>query len=113
MRANWYIMMTTMFHDKMARRRGIVFVSDEIGVQLNSKLIKHIMKWMPMYNSFPGKVMSVHYCVNHTAMEDVAKFVLGAVPKTSRIRFRFHFGKFVRLAVETKPIRHYHVFLSF
>ena len=95
MRANWYVMMTTMFHDRMARRRGIVFVYDEIGVQLNSKFIQKMMKWMPMYNSIPSKIMSVHYCVNHTAMEDVAKFVLHAVPKRSRIRFRFHFGKFL------------------
>ena len=95
MRANWYIVMTAMFHDKMARRRGIVFVYDEIDMQLNSKIIKQMMKWMPMYSSFPVKIMSVHYCVNHTAMEDVAKFVLHAVPRRSRIRFRFNFGKFL------------------
>ena len=102
MRANWYVSMTILSHDEQAWKRGLVYVCDELGTTMSAAHAKKIMKWAPMYYSFPGKLASCHYCVADTAIRGFIHVVMRTMPKEMRLRFRFHFGGTYRRCSLTK-----------
>ena len=103
MRANYYVLQTTFYHDEKSIYRGNVAVLDNTGNELKPSTPEHIerlRKWIPMYFSFPSNIVSCHYCVQpnngrspaSSIMGPWIKFVLSLFPKKIRLRMRFHFG---------------------
>ena len=100
MRANFYVSMKIINFDEATWKRGIVYVCDELGAPpLSTDHARKMLKWAPMYFSFPGKLNCCHYCVENTAITGFIHVVLKIIPKEMRLRFRFHFGTFIRVCV--------------
>ena len=94
MRVLWYLMMTTVLHNPMARKNGIVTIADLVDCSFSMETFRQLQtSWLPVYKSFPEKFAAIHLCVNDSSHKDFVQFVLNSLGKRFRIRIRIHFGK--------------------
>lgn len=92
LRALWYMLMTAL-EDKEVQKKGIVHVGYEIGdyVVVDFELVRQLFRCA---RTLPIRVVAGHTCYSEKPFQKAVDLVVHMLSSFTRLRFRFHCGKF-------------------
>jgi hypothetical protein len=92
LRALWYMLMTAA-EDIEVQKNGIVHVGYEIGeyVAVDFELVRQLFRCA---RTLPVRVVAGHTCYSEKPMSKAVDLVVHMLSSFTRLRFRFHCGKF-------------------
>ena len=97
LRSNWYQAMTIIQGDESVQKLGAIMVDYSVDTTFAemASLIQSHASSIPIYESWPLRQVSRHFCYNDPTINAALKLYLRLVPQDEVVRFRYHWGKFL------------------
>ena len=96
--------MTGLCNDEKAGKRGFISVAYGIGQDLpiysttgDELSIMDLLPYVPLFDSFPGKETSKHYCVSHSSVVTMMNYMIKQDRQENRRRIQLHTGSHVEV----------------